>query len=800
MIQIKSIEINNFKIYEYTKINFEDKKLLLLTGPNGYGKTSLIDAIEWCITGDIKRAHENFDLRYTTRPEKNRPENKRGILKNKNCKEDDKVIVRLTFLVNGEEVTIKRERTEDTLECDEEFVVEGNIKSEKAREEVEKLRKEESLYKYNFCDMNKAYKFMNSSRRDIRGQIKDFLTDRTEVENLLKKIDEEIETLSDKIDENKKHIVAQKEIIESKENEKNNIKVSQDIKEYPKIKAYMDEPIIIESPEQAKEVENIIRGWGYSYVYPIVVKLKKSKESVDCKNELLKLKVEYEKERDLIDKFSKSGLNDKERRNEILSRIDKLKEKRKLIKRNFNVNSIEYDPYLVVKKRYEEDKNRYDSIKEEVKLLEKNISTLGRSGKLAEVFTLLVKNKKEIISEYQKKDKKKCPLCGSVERFSSLDENAMAKEAEIYLKEQDIIQKENIEKKVQKNKEAESILNNFKEFCEGWFDSEITKLDKENEILMQEWSKVEKFFSLVNRRKISIKNDINKELTEEINKVSKDILLESEVKELKSEVVKVLEYLNYSKISEIKLDEYTGSVDFLDTLYSKDIAYNEFSYIAMVEKLTYLEVYISSKDIEQIMNKLQIERRKLADFLEKETQLNNEKTKLSLFKIEIGDKIKMLDKIELDDVGPYLYKIFTKIIKHTNITEFNFLRDNSKKEATAGSSFLDKDNNNIMNMFSEGQLGVFMISYFIGNILKRKDKNTLSSFFMDDITNCLDDINVLSFIDTIKYLLKDSNNRMNQLFFATCNENIEALFKNRMEGFEIPYKVIEFTSVGRVKE
>ena len=65
--------------------------------------------------------------------------------------------------------------------------------------------------------------------------------------------------------------------------------------------------------------------------------------------------------------------------------------------------------------------------------------------------------------------------------------------------------------------------------------------------------------------------------------------MESEVKELKSEVVKVLEYLNYSKISEIKLDEYTGSVDFLDTLYSKDIAYNEFSYIAMVEKLTYLE-------------------------------------------------------------------------------------------------------------------------------------------------------------------------------------------------------------------
>ena len=249
MIQIKSIEIKNFKIYEYTKINFEDKQLLLLTGPNGYGKTSLIDAIEWCITGDIIRAHENYDSRYTTKTEKNRTENRRGILKNKKCKKDDKVIVRLTLLVSGEEVIIKRERTEDTLECTlectERFIIEGSIKSQKVREEVEELRKEESLYKYNFCDMNKAYKFMNSSRNDIRKQVKDFLSDRTEAEKLGVKIDKKIEILSNKLEANKTDIVAQEEIIKSKENEKSKIKVSQDIKEYPKVKAYRDEPVKI---------------------------------------------------------------------------------------------------------------------------------------------------------------------------------------------------------------------------------------------------------------------------------------------------------------------------------------------------------------------------------------------------------------------------------------------------------------------------------------------------------------------------------------------------------------------------
>lgn len=798
MIQIKSIEIINFKVYENTKINFETNQLLLLTGPNGYGKTSLLDAIEWCITGDIKRAHENYDSRYTTKREKERTENQNGILKNINLK-DDKVVVKLTFLIDGQEVTIKRERNQDTLECDEEFIIEGNI-NEDIKKQVENIRKENSLYKYNFCDMSKAYKFMNSSRSDIRDQMKEFLGDRTEVKKIINILDEKINFLVDKIDVNKANIDLQKKIIESKKKEKNEIKISQDFKEYPKVKAYADEPIFIQSLDQAKEIENEIRGWGYSYVHPIIIKLKKSNENIEIKKELLQLKIEYEKEKELIDKFIETGLYNLDKRNEISTEIDNIKEKRKLLRRNFKVNSVEYEPYSIIKDKYEYYKKLYTCIMEEVRLLDKNIDALGKSTRLTEIFTLLVKDKKEIINEYQKRGKKKCPLCGSEEKFSNISEENMSREAEKYLNEQDKILKENMENRVKKDKEAKDTLSNFKEFSEKWFDSEIIKLNKKNEIIEQEWTKVRKFFKLVEKKKNLLKSDINKELIKEIDEISKDILNDSEIKELQDKIVKVLEYLKYSKLAEIKANDYYGSVDFIGTLYNKDKQYNEFSYIDMIGKLTYLKTYLLSKDVEQLNNDLNAAQEKLSCLLEEEKKNNIKKNKLSSFKIEIGDKIKELDKIELDEVGPYLYKIFTKIIKHTNITEFNFLRDNSKTEKTAGSSFVDNDKNNIMNMLSEGQLGVFMISYFIGNILKRKDKNIISSFFMDDITNCLDDINVLSFIDTIKYLLKDSSNMINQLFFATCNENIEALFKNRMEGFEIPYKIIEFTSAGKIKE
>lgn len=53
-IYIKRIYLDNFKLFDNFELDFSEG-LNVFDGPNGYGKTSMFDAIEYLITGDIKR-------------------------------------------------------------------------------------------------------------------------------------------------------------------------------------------------------------------------------------------------------------------------------------------------------------------------------------------------------------------------------------------------------------------------------------------------------------------------------------------------------------------------------------------------------------------------------------------------------------------------------------------------------------------------------------------------------------------------------------------------------------------------
>lgn len=57
-MRIKGIEAENFKLFttNFNKIkDISNAELVLFNGPNGYGKTSVFDIIEFCLTGEIKR-------------------------------------------------------------------------------------------------------------------------------------------------------------------------------------------------------------------------------------------------------------------------------------------------------------------------------------------------------------------------------------------------------------------------------------------------------------------------------------------------------------------------------------------------------------------------------------------------------------------------------------------------------------------------------------------------------------------------------------------------------------------------
>ena len=57
-IELKRIYLENYKLFTSRSIEFKHY-LSVFDGPNGYGKTSIFDAIEFLITGSISRIKEN---------------------------------------------------------------------------------------------------------------------------------------------------------------------------------------------------------------------------------------------------------------------------------------------------------------------------------------------------------------------------------------------------------------------------------------------------------------------------------------------------------------------------------------------------------------------------------------------------------------------------------------------------------------------------------------------------------------------------------------------------------------------
>ena len=128
---IRKIKMENFRGFRDKIIDFNDKSVVLLSAANGIGKTTTIDAIEWCLTGDIRRLKTAFDTRSTN--DADRKMNTDGILKNRYA--EVKVNVRVVlWLIDGENETILcREQTKDELNPRlSKVTIDGNEETAKA--------------------------------------------------------------------------------------------------------------------------------------------------------------------------------------------------------------------------------------------------------------------------------------------------------------------------------------------------------------------------------------------------------------------------------------------------------------------------------------------------------------------------------------------------------------------------------------------------------------------------------------------------------------------------------------------
>lgn len=101
--QISKIEISSFKAFKHIYLDLGESSLLTLDGPNGYGKTSIFDAIELLLTGEIKRIQELF-LTLLTKNKKDYADN---LFWNKRSGEND-LYIKIEFSNESRKLTLAR--------------------------------------------------------------------------------------------------------------------------------------------------------------------------------------------------------------------------------------------------------------------------------------------------------------------------------------------------------------------------------------------------------------------------------------------------------------------------------------------------------------------------------------------------------------------------------------------------------------------------------------------------------------------------------------------------------------------
>lgn len=158
---IRKIRMVNFRGFHDKTICFNDKPVVLLSAANGIGKTTTIDAIEWCLTGKIGRLKIAYDNRSTNQTE--RGLNNKGILKNRDARENDNVIVSLSLFDGSKEIELRRTQTSDTLDQADSTVTLNGSKA--GADQFLREFVGDSFYNYHICDVQKSFNVQSTKRK-----------------------------------------------------------------------------------------------------------------------------------------------------------------------------------------------------------------------------------------------------------------------------------------------------------------------------------------------------------------------------------------------------------------------------------------------------------------------------------------------------------------------------------------------------------------------------------------------------------------------------------------------------------
>ncbi|MFR1926417.1 MAG: AAA family ATPase [Clostridium paraputrificum] len=821
---IKNINILNFRGYTgKTKYKFIDEEgnpynIILLSGPNGYGKTTLLDSIEWCLTGNVKRVINDYNDRCSVKAEKTASSSK-GLIRNINATNND-VIVQIEMIYKKQDVKIYRRfngdneidafepgLTEFEIECSDNIV--NDVK------EILKYIKVDFNFN-NICSYDKNIELYKKGRTDIYDFFESCYSEFYEA----KKIIDNLVVFKGKLVDEKENKVTKLEEITEKRNSKqallktvngiDNVK----IREYPEIKVFdgeihLDDSIIHnEKDDIEKKLNKQLNILTDIFNKKIIDNLKDVREKelwILELDQIIELGEVYKDKEEILNKVKNINFSvlNVEYKNIQLFKTNIIRNKNddKFMKYLSSIlSNIESEIKYIPKDKLEIINNNYKLIKknlEILKVLAEEKQKYDSNSDIVRVMRYLVDNEQVYRLYGEKNDK--CPLCGKDE----FDKSEISFVAKHFLGKKDKERQEIIQKIKKYNDENKIYIDKIKEILQ----SSLDEKEKALEELIECKESLKELYRLARRFKFDVGElDINKISNKKTEIQKKEhILAMAEAKE-----AYVLELIKESKMPYLirynkEIEEYEDNdsdvkVILINNIISQlekninDVTnevindkYREIKLETIKDKLDITKDVISFKKSNSISMEISELNKKIQVYTKEIQSINNKVEKVTeLIKIISKEKTES-EKRENERIAKPLNDIYKKITRNTNIKEINLKKGTARNKSTLDVIDIGGNDTPFGNIMSTGQVSTLAIAMYLSKALLNRN-SSFKLYLMDDPIQTMDDLNILSLIDLLRFqFMENEKNRfMNQLFISTCDEDLENLIYHKMSSFDIP--------------
>ena len=790
-MKIKSLEINNFKLFDrkFDKVNNISKAdIVLLNGPNGYGKTSIFDAIEFALTGKIKRINKYSDelgVKKTEAYDKKiliADETKesyiRLCLQDMNCEMEMQITYNPQKLNSNNKASKENNPYKIFEKFERKLIVDGQeiIETDKQNQILKEYQLDqicEIFDKCCFISQDEHLGFLKEANKEKATKLEFLFEIPLEQQKELERVDKLINQLKNKNTKNdlgyltkvenekielKDEIKSLNEVIENVDKQKE-IKMSYK-NLFPGKSIYWDaERMDLDGKkydEAMEAIEKLIFFSKYQEIclnylinkpYKDIIKAFNGSESIIYESNILEYTYRYyplvKDEKIIEEKYST------QQKYEIL--------KENIYKREFqkiNWNFVADENLL--------DKNAVSMIKEK---MEQVIRIERMQGVVSKAVTSITDTRMSLIKKYNDAieqdlmEDNTCPLCGaSYMNKRELDEKIKT--------ETDVLQAL-----------CDDSSKEIKEIKDGIYTTyfSILLVDIENKLKDMVSESIYKKLQEVKKNKSNINNTKNllKKISIELPEIYQEDVAEvdrgyqSLIQNIKEKLRAVPEEIESQLISKDFDHEYERYYD-KNEIKFRNITSEE---LCLKENYVKSSFYIASiKTLNEKIRDLKIR----TDRLEELTRMYDG---LCKYQEAMQKGIREYKKKIIHDIEPLLYVYTAKILQQKFNGKSIFI---STDEDMKNIQFINSvdDNQDILYNMSSGQLATVSLSFLLCMNQVYTDK-VLPILLIDDPIQTIDDVNMVGLVDILRYEFDDR-----QIFISTHEQKFEWFLKYKYEKAE----------------